>query len=275
MSAIAERRTVPYPTAVGTWSRVLVGAVAAVGAAARDMSFIEHLEELRRRVLWSVVCLGVAFGGCWMFATDLYNLASAPIRANSAVTLSVSRPQDIVSLNVTVTLVASLFVSAPFILLQAWMFISPGLYAHERRYAIPFVLFGSLLFLTGGAFGYFVAFPAALAFLLDWIVDAGLVPIIDASEYFNLFFTIIVALGVSFQIPSAIYVLSRLGLVSATLLLRKLQYAVFAAVVIAAVITPSPDIGNMFIIAGPMILLYTLGIAVAWIFGAPRRPARP
>ena len=169
----------PHPA----WLRFLAGVVAALGAAAREMSFVEHLEELRRRLLWSAACLAAAFAICWIFAGDLYDLASAPIRANPAVTLSVSRPQDIVSLNVTVTLVASLFLSAPFILIQAWMFISPGLYAHERRYAIPFVLFGSLLFLAGGAFGYFVAFPAALRFLLDWIVQAHLVPIIDASAY--------------------------------------------------------------------------------------------
>jgi sec-independent protein translocase protein TatC len=237
------------------------------------MSFIEHLEELRKRLIWSIGFVVLAFGFCWVFAGDLYDIAIALIRSNPAVTLSVSRPQDIFSLHVKVTLVTAIFLSAPFIVAQVWMFISPGLYRHERRYAIPFVLFGSVLFVTGGAFGYFVAFPVALQFLLTWIVESHLVPIIDASEYFNLFFTIIVALGIVFQIPALILVLSRIGLVDARFLFKKLKYAVFSCVVVAAVITPTTDPGNMLIIAAPMLLLYCVGIVVAWIFGRPRRPA--
>jgi sec-independent protein translocase protein TatC len=191
------------------------------------------------------------------------------------VTLSLSRPQDIVSLNVKVTLVASLFVSAPFVLAQAWLFIAPGLYPHERRYAVPFVLSSSILFLVGGAFGYFIAFPAALGFLLDWIVESHLAPIIDASEYFTLLFTIVVALGLSFQIPAIVFVLSRIGLVSARFLIAKLKYAVFACVIAAAVLTPTTDPGNMLVLAGPMIVLYCVGIVVAAVFGRARvDPAR-
>lgn len=258
----------------GSWAtcrRVALELAVALGAASQQMSFIEHLEELRRRLIWSIAFVALAFGVCWVFAGDLYDLASAPIRANPAVTLSVSRPQDIFSLYVKVTLVTSIFLSAPFIVAQVWMFISPGLHRHERRYAIPFVLFGSILFLTGGAFGYFVAFPLALQFLLGWIVESHLVPIIDASEYFNLFFTVIVALGIVFQIPAVIFVLSRIGLVDARFLVNKLKYAVFGCVVVAAVITPTSDPGNMLVIAAPMVLLYCVGIVIAWMFGRPRR----
>ena len=246
---------------------------ALLALASREMSFLEHLEELRRRLIWSLVFVGAAFAVSWVFAGDLYDIASAPIRSNPAVTLSISRPQDIFSLYVKVTMVAAIFLSAPLVLVQAWMFISPGLYPHERRYAIPFVLFASVLFLCGGAFGYYIAFPTAVGFLLDWIVQSHLTPIIDAGEYFNLFFTIIVALGIVFQIPAVIFVLSRIGLVSAGLLARKLKYAVFASVVIAAVITPTGDPGNMLIIAAPMVVLYVVGIGVAWLFGRRRQPA--
>lgn len=235
------------------------------------MSFLEHLEELRRRLIWSLVFIAAAFAVCWVFAGDLYDIASAPIRSNPAVTLSISRPQDIFSLYVKVTMVAAIFLSAPLVLVQAWMFISPGLYPHERRYAIPFVLFASVLFVCGGAFGYFIAFPTAVGYLLDWIVQSHLTPIIDAGEYFSLFSTIIVALGIVFQIPAVIFVLSRIGLVSAGSLARQLKYAVFASVVIAAVITPTGDPGNMLIIAAPMIGLYIVGIAVAWVFGRRRQ----
>jgi len=222
------------------WRSLAMKVVAVMATMSREMSFMEHLDELRKRLIWSLCFVAVAFAACWVFADDLYEMASAPLRANPAVTLSVSRLQDILALQVKVTLVASIFVSSPFVLAQAWMFIAPGLYAHERRYAVPFVLSASVLFLAGGAFGYFIAFPAALTFLLDWILASHLVPIIDAGEYFNLFLTLIVALGIVFQIPAIIFVLSRIGLVNWRFLVRTLKYAVFVCIVVAAVITPRP-----------------------------------
>jgi sec-independent protein translocase protein TatC len=258
------------------WRRTAVQIAAGLAAVAREMSFVEHLEELRRRLIWSVLFIGAAFGVCWMFAADLLEIAKAPIlAANPDVPLGLFRAQDIVGLYVKVTLVASLFLSAPFVLMQAWLFISPGLYPHERRYAVPFVLFASVLFLAGGAFGYFIAFPTALRFLLAWIVESHLTPIIDTGEYLNLFLTIVVALGLSFQIPAIVLVLSRIGLVSARLLIAKLKYAVFACVIAAAVLTPTTDPGNMLVLAGPMIVLYCVGIAVAAVFGRARQdPSR-
>ena len=259
--------------AVAPLRRRALQIAALVAAASHEMSFIEHLEELRRRLIWSVAIVAAAFGLCWMFAGDLYEIASAPIRSHPAVTLSISRPQDIFSLHVKVTMVAAIFLSSPLVLAQAWLFISPGLYPHERRYAVPFVLFASGLFACGGAFGYFIAFPTAVTYLLDWIVASHLTPIIDAGEYFNLFFTLIVSLGIVFQIPAVILVLSRIGLVSAGMLTRQLKFAVFGSVVVAAVITPTGDPANMLVIAAPMIGLYIVGIGVAWVFGRRRREA--
>ena len=244
-------------------------------ALAQEMTFIEHLEELRRRILWSVASVAVTFAVCWVFAGDLYDIASASIRSNPAVTLSLSRPQDIFSLYMKVTIVASIFFSSPLILTQAWLFISPGLHSHERRYAIPFVLSATVLFIAGGAFGYFVAFPLALQFLLDWIVQSRLTPIIDAVDYFDMFFSIMVALGIVFQIPAVVFVLSRIGIVTAGMLVRYFRHAVLGSLVVAAIVTPTTDFGNMMIIAGPMIGLYGAGIAVAWLFGRRRQPERP
>ena len=260
ISSTAERssRFQPRPLVL-----VMIGA-------AEAMTFLEHLDELRNRILWAVVSIVAAFTMCWTFSGELYDIAAAPIRANPAVTLAVVRPQDIVSLYIKVTLVASLFVSAPLVLLQAWLFISPGLHPHERRWAIPFVISGSVLFVAGGAFGYYLAFPLALSFLLDWITAAHLTPIIDAVEYFDLFFTIIVALGVVFQIPAVIFVLSRIGLVTARTLVAHFKHAVLASVVLAAILTPTTDFGNMLVIAGPMVVLYGVGIVVAWLFGRSR-----
>jgi sec-independent protein translocase protein TatC len=259
----------PAPPPV-SWRRAMADALLVVAAAAQGMTFIEHLEELRRRILWAAVSVAVTFALCWMFSDRLYEFASEPIRQNAAVTLSLSRPQDIVNLYVKVTMVAAVFFSSPLILLQAWLFISPGLHRHERRWAIPFVGSASILFLAGGAFGYYVAFPTALQFLIDWTVAAKLTPIIDAVGYFDLFLGITVALGIVFQLPAVIFILSRIGLITARTLVRYLKHAAVGSVVVAAIITPTTDIPNMLIVAGPLLVLYGVGIGVAWIFGKRR-----
>jgi sec-independent protein translocase protein TatC len=252
--------------------RLIAYLAAAVTAVAREMTFIEHLEELRRRILWAIASVAVTFACCWIFAGELYEIAAVPIRSIPAVTLAVSRPQDIFGLYMKVTLVASLFFASPLVLTQAWLFISPGLYPHERRYAVPFVVSATVLFLTGGAFGYYIAFPAALGFLLDWIVASRLTPIIDAVQYFDLFFSVTVALGIVFQIPAIVFVLSRIGLVTAGMLVRYYRHAVLACAIVAAVITPTADFGNMLVIAAPMLALYSISIGVAWVFGKQRAP---
>jgi sec-independent protein translocase protein TatC len=275
MSVTARAQTlssvhVPSHPRTSAWRRLALELVAAAAAATEMMSFLEHLDELRKRLIWALVSVAIAFAVCWAFSGELYDLAAAPIRANPSVILSVSRPQDVFALSFKVTLVGALFLSAPFVLWQVWLFVSPGLYAHERRYAVPLVLTASIFFVLGGAFGYVVAFPAALKFLLDWTAALRLTPIIDASAYFDLFFAVVVSLGFVFQIPIAIFVLSRIGLVTARFLLVNLKYAIFAAAVVAAIITPTTDPGNMLIIAGPMVALYALGIPIAWMFGRKR-----
>ena len=266
----AARRTPAGPAR--SWRRYALEWAAALAVASQEMSFLEHLDELRRRLIWSVASVAVAFGVCCFFVNELYEIAIAPISMQAGATLSIARPQDIVPLYVKVILVPAIFLAAPFVLAQAWLFISPGLYPRERRYAIPFVLSATVLFLLGGAFGYFVALPAALGFLIDWIVASKLVAMIDVGEYFNLFFTVIMALGIVFQIPAVMFVLSRIGIVDAAFLLRNAKYAVLGSVVIAAIITPTSDPWNMLLIAGPMILLYGVGIAIAWMFGRARQP---
>jgi sec-independent protein translocase protein TatC len=278
MSVTARAHTlstvhIPPRARPSAWRRLALELVAAAAAATEMMSFLEHLDELRKRLIWALVSVAIAFAVCWTFSGELYDIAAAPIRANPSVILSVSRPQDVFALSFKVTLVGALFLSAPFVLWQVWLFVSPGLYAHERRYAVPLVLAASVCFMLGGAFGYFVAFPAALKFLLDWTAALHLTPIIDASAYFDLFFAVVVSLGLVFQIPIVIFVLSRMGLVTARFLLVNLKYALFASAVIAAIITPTTDPGNMLIIAGPMVALYALGIPIAWAFGRKRTRA--
>lgn len=268
---ISDAMSVGTSSGHSRWRGLALRTMAAAIAASEMMSFLEHLDELRKRLIWSIGAVAVAFGLCWIFADGLYAIASEPIRSHPHVTLAVFRPQDIFSLYFKVTTVAAVFLASPFILWQAWLFVAPGLYAHERRYAIPLVLGASLCFLIGGAFGYFLAFPLALGFLIDWTLAASLTPMFDATEYFDLFFTVMMAFGLVFQIPIVIFALSRFGLVDARFLVRNLKYAVLGSTVVAAVITPTPDVANMLAVAVPMLGLYCVGIVIAWVVGKPRR----
>ena len=234
-----------------------------------QMSFLDHLEELRRRIIHSLIAVAVALGVCWTFADTLFRVVAVPIR-KTGVEMIVTSPTQAFNLELKLALLAAIFLAAPFILGQVWLFISPGLYKHERRYALPFIVSSSFLFALGGMFGYFVAFPFALQFLIQWAVGMGLVPRISASEYFDLFIMVELGLAIIFEIPALIFVLARIGLVSGPFLLRNTRYAVLIAFVVAAIITPTTDIPNMMMMAVPMVALYMLGVVVAYVFGKKR-----
>src|SRR5262245_46612467 len=234
-----------------------------------QMSFLDHLEELQTRILNMLIAVGISFAACWFFADNIFRLVSEPIEeaAGPLNFMSVTEPFN---LTVKIAFIASLFVASPFIMAQIWLFVSPGLYKHERRYALPFIISSSLLFVAGGSFGYFVAFPYALQYLVQWGRDLGMHAVISAKEYFDLFVMVELGLGVVFEIPAVIFILSRIGLVTPGFLIRNLKYAVLIAFVTAAIITPTSDIPNLMIMAVPMILLYLLGVIVALIFGKKR-----
>jgi sec-independent protein translocase protein TatC len=237
-----------------------------------SMSFLDHLEELRSRIIRSLIALAVTFVASWAFVQDLYLIVSQPIlEALGDQPLVFTSPTQPFNLFLKVAFVAAVLLASPFLLAQVWLFIVPGLYKRERRYAIPFVLSTTLLAGCGVAFGYFIAFPFALDFLIGWGQSANLEPMIDATKYFDLFLTIMVGLAIVFQIPPIIFVLSRIGLVTPGFLLRNTKYAVLMSFVVAAIITPTADIPNMMIMAGPMILLYLVGVGVAFVFGKKRQ----
>jgi len=236
-----------------------------------QMSFLDHLEELRKRIINSLIAIGVAFGACWWLADTLYKAVSRPIVKAGVTSLVFSTPTEGFNLELKLAVMAAIFLAAPFILGQVWLFISPGLYKHERRYALPFIFFSSLLFVLGGLFGYFVAFPFALQFLIEWEKNMGATVLINASEYFDLFIMVELGLAVIFEIPAVIFVLSRIGLVSGPFLLRNTRYAILISAVVAAVITPTTDIPNMMMMMVPMIGLYLLGVVVAYVFGKKRQ----
>jgi sec-independent protein translocase protein TatC len=238
------------------------------------MSFLDHLEELRQRIIRSLIAITVGFVLCWTFADEIYAGLAGPIvqvlhELNLPEQLVYTNPTGPFTLYVQMALLAGVFVAAPYVLLQVWGFISPGLYPHEKRYAMPFVLLCSVLFISGGAFAYFIAFPAALRFLLTFAHQFQ--PMITVNEYFGLAITIILGLALVFELPVLILLLTLLRIVTPGFLLRNLRYAVLLIFVAAAVISPSADVPNMMLFAAPMLLLYFFGIGLSWLVIRMRR----
>src|SRR5215208_3365197 len=332
-----------------------------------QMSFLEHLDELRRRIIRSVVFIFVALIFCWFVSAYIYNFLAAPMRRalaqasqrpvplqgltgdvqiiplkeikesdagryvfeettklgmavippGASVAVRVARGPDgqlgvftdealfagpnvipkgvrlpldfqaragglpneddklVVrtatepfSLYLQVSLYAAVCLSVPFLLWQLWAFISPGLYPHERGWAMPFVLMSSLSFVAGAAFAYYILFPPAIAYLLGIGQDFRL--FLNASDYFDFVILVLLAMGVVFQMPAVTYVLARIGLVDARFLVSHWKISAVVILVAAAVLSPTNDIPNMLLFAAPMVVLYLISILIAWLFSRPR-----
>ncbi|MCS6804059.1 MAG: twin-arginine translocase subunit TatC [Acidobacteriota bacterium] len=322
-----------------------------------EMSLLDHLDELRRRLTYSAIAVAVFFVLSWTFAERLYHFLEKPVlevlervertqlasvvrstpvwslqendsvqytfreesrlgdipipagvtipgtvqRRNGQlvvvtkeawvvgqtvipagtplpVQVQPARPSERLiistvpgafSLYIQVAFYAAIFFAMPFILYQAWAFVSPGLYKHEKRYALPFIFMGSIFFLLGAAFGYKIAFPRAAEWLLG--LASGFRPLINAGEYFNLILIIMLGLGAVFQIPTITFFLARIGVVTPRKMVQPWRVVLVAIFVVAAVISPTGDIPNLLVFALPMILLYILSIGIAWLFGKPRQ----
>jgi sec-independent protein translocase protein TatC len=333
-----------------------------------QMSFLEHLDELRSRIIRSIAFVFVAFVACWFVSDYIYNFLALPvqkalaeaqrrdlpiggltgnetIKANSELKegetgryvfaettkigtsvipagasvmakvtkdaqgriglytdeqlfagetvipkgvllpfdfnarpkalsgiddkLVVTTAMEPFSLYVKVSIYTAIALAVPFLLWQIWAFVSPGLYPHERRYALPFVLLSSISFVLGAAFAYKIIFPPAAKYLLGLGQDFRL--FLNASDYFDFIILVMLAMGVVFQMPAITYVLSRIGIVSARFLVRHWKGSLIIILIAAAVLSPTNDIPNMMLFAAPMILLYIVSIFIAWIFGKERK----
>jgi sec-independent protein translocase protein TatC len=246
------------------------GAGAAPGL--QQMSLLQHLEELRRRIFYALICLLVAFGVCWTFVQEIYAFLERPIHPflPEGTKLSYLGPADPLMLYIKVALLAGVFLSAPVLLYQAWRFVAPGLYPRERRWAAPFIVAGTLFFFAGGAFAYYVAFPFAVQFLIG--IGDQFQAVITIERYFRFLMTVILGLGLMFELPIVIFVLSAVGLVTPGFLIRKFRWAVLLIFLAAALITPTPDVVNLCIFAIPTIGLYLLGVAAAALVHRRRKP---
>lgn len=327
---------------------------------AGTMGFLDHLDELRRRIFYVVAFVAVAFIVCWGFADAIYGFLAKPVaealrasrlaqvKGNAPLSSPAELPDDAqvvyvfgagvvidgvtippgttvparvkrdaqgrrtletaqtlvvnqrvvpegfplptaelfaavpdplgqlvvhtvqgaFNLYIKVAFYAAIFFSIPFALYQMYAFVAPGLYRHERAYIYPVLILGTGFFLLGAAFGYYVAFPQACLFLLGTAKDFQ--PLIEVNEYFDLIITIVLGLGLVFELPTIVFVLARLGLVTAGFLLRVWRVAVMAILVLAAIISPTSDIPNMMIFAVPMLALYFLSVGIAFVFGRRR-----
>jgi sec-independent protein translocase protein TatC len=333
-----------------------------------QMSFLEHLDELRRRLIRSIIFVFVAFLLCWFVSDRIYNFLARPVRGaladaqrrqiqfagltgQEAITplsalkendtgryvfpeatklgqsiippgasvqarvardsqgnlglftdeqliagnivipkgvrlpteetakpdalpgiddkLIVTTALEPFALYVKVSLYAALCLSVPFLLWQIWAFISPGLYPHERSYAMPFIGLSTISFVLGAAFAYKVIFPPAARYLLGLGQDFRL--LLKADDYFDFIILVMLGMGIIFQMPAVTYVLARIGIITARLMLRVWKTALIVILIAAAVLSPTNDVPNMMLFAAPMIVLYIVSIFVAWMFGKPRK----
>jgi len=241
------------------------------------MSFLQHLEELRRRIIYSL--LGVAVGFCvgWWYHTQIFGFMQNPIMVALHAhkldeKLVYLNPTEPFNMYLKVAFIAGLFIASPFVLYQVWAFIAPGLYRNERRYVLPFMFSTVGLFVAGGAFGYKMVYPAALDFLIGY--SSQFQPMITIGEYTDLFLVVVAGMGIIFEMPILIFFLSLLGIVSAGWMWRNLRYSILVIFIIAAIVTPTTDILNMCIFAAPMVALYVLSIGIAFLVHPKRRKAR-
>lgn len=239
-----------------------------------NMSFLEHLEELRRRVVYGFLYVVAGLCVSWGFHEKIFAILQKPITAALAShhldqKLVYLNPTDPFDMYLKISFLAGAFVASPFVLYQVWAFIAPALYRNERRYVLPFVVSTVGLFLAGGFFGYKLVYPSALDFLISF--SGQFTPMITIGEYTSLFLTIIGGLGIVFEMPILVFFLALMGILSAGWMWRNFRYAILVIFIIAAIITPTADIMNMCVFAAPMIGLYLVSIGLAWFVHPTRR----
>jgi sec-independent protein translocase protein TatC len=241
------------------------------------MGFLDHLEELRKRLVYSIVAVIVGTAVCWGYRERIYAVMQKPImdalRAHGlAEKLVYLNPTDPFNLYLKIAALAGLFLTSPYVLYQVWMFISPGLYRNEKRYVVPFMVSTIMLFTLGGYFGYRIAYPRALDFFIGF--SGQFQPMITVGEYTSLFLSIVLGMGLIFEMPILVFFLAFMGIMSPSFMLKNFRYAILIIFILAAIVTPTPDVVNMCVFAAPMLVLYGLSIGVAYVVHPKQRKAR-
>ncbi len=230
-----------------------------------------HLEELRKRLVRVLIALAVGFSLCYYLKEWLFDVVTRPLVAvlpKNSFMIFTSLPEAFFTY-MKVAFFSSLILTSPYILYEIWKFVSPGLYPREKKYVAPFVFFSTLLFAGGVTFGYFIALPPAFKFFVSFSTDF-LKPMVSMREYLTLALKFLLAFGLCFELPVFVFFLARIGLVNARMLSSQRRYAILVIFIVAALLTPSPDVVSQVLMALPLMILYEISIVVARFAG--RKP---
>jgi len=242
--------------------------------AGSKMSFLEHLDELRKRLIYSAYSLIAGCAVAYFFIERIFSFIMLPMRnmLPGGNKLIYTGGADAFMLYLKIGFLAGIFFASPLILWQVWKFIAPGLYTHEKKFAIPFVIMSTTFFVMGGLFSHYIAFPWTWKFFIGFSTDYMVfMPKVD--EAFSLYTKMLLGFGLIFEMPTLVFFLARMGVVTAGFLLRYFKYAVLIIFIVAAVVSPGTDMMSQLIMAIPMLGLYLISIAIAWIFGKKKKPA--
>ena len=232
------------------------------------MSFLEHLDELRKRIIRAVIAIFVGFLIACFFIEPVFAFIMRPLQEAlpNGGKLVFTEPTEAFVLYIKIAAIAGLLLASPAVMAQVWMFIAPGLYAHEKKMAIPFVVLSTIGFVGGAAFSHYVVFPMAWSFFASFTTDyMTFMPRIDPA--FGLYMKLLLVFGLIFQMPTVVLFLARMGVISARFMIKNIKYAILIIFIASAVLTPTGDAFVQTAMAGPMIGLYVISIGLAWLFG--------
>ena len=240
--------------------------------AAGKMSFLDHLDELRKRIIWAVVAVFAGVIVAFFFIGDIFNFIMKPLQAMlpPGGTLIYTDPSEAFMLNIKIALIAGLILASPAVFAQLWLFIAPGLYSHEKKWAIPFIVLSSLGFVGGAAFSHYVVFPLTWRFFASFTSDVlTFMPRVEPA--FAVYLRMILAFGVVFQMPTLVLFLARMGVLTARFMIKNFKYAVLLIIIVSAVVTPDGGGVSLVAMSVPLVFLYIFSIFLAWAFGKKKR----
>ena len=237
------------------------------------MTFLEHLDELRKRLIASIAGIAVGCIVSFILITRIFRFVMVPLQEMlpDGGKMITTAPTEYFMLHVKVGLLTGLVIAAPWILWQLWLFVAPGLYSHEKRYAVPFVAGSSIFFFSGAAFAHYIAFPLVWQFFIGFGFDEFVVFMPRVGDVFALYVKIILGLGIVFQMPVLVFAMARMGLVTAGFMVRNFKYAVLVIAILGALLSPGGDVTGQVVMGGPMLVLYILSIGIAFVFQKRRR----
>jgi sec-independent protein translocase protein TatC len=240
------------------------------------MSFLDHLDELRRRIIYSVVAVLVGLGISLFFVNELFEFIFRPMQAllPAGQTLIYTDPSEAFFLQIKIALMAGLILASPVVFAQVWLFIAPGLYAHEKKLAIPFIVMSSFFFVAGAAFSHYMVFPIVWRFFVGFTNEfLTFTPRVEPA--FSMYLRLILALAITFQLPTVVLFLARMGMITPRFMIRHFKYAVMIIVLASAVLSPDGGGVGMLAMGGPVVILYIFSIGLAWVFGKKRQKLAP